>query len=90
MPLNLVEENQMSKSRPKRWEEACNSATIALEALKDLQDEYEEWRDNTPENAQSGEMYDKLEAICDLEIQSAMDTVNDASELDLPLGFGRD
>lgn len=79
-----------SKSRSTRWSEACIAASIALQDLKDLQDEYQDWLDNLPENLQSSAVSEKLEAVCDLDIEGAIDTVSDAEGMDLPLGFGRD
>lgn len=82
--------NLKPKSRSSRWNEACIAASIALESLKELQDEYQEWRDNLPENLDSSVIAEKLDAVCDLDIDSAIDTVSEAEGLDLPRGFGRD
>lgn len=78
------------KSRSIRWNEACITASLALADLKDLQDEYREWRDNLPENLSTSAVAEKLDDICDLDIDGAIDTVSEAEGLDLPLGFGRD
>jgi hypothetical protein len=78
------------KSRPKRWQEAVSAALDALNQLKEVQDEYENWRDGLPENLQSSALGEKLEAVCDLDIQGAIDTVSEAESVDLPQGFGRD
>lgn len=103
------------KSRPKRWEEAASKASSAiLEALskiddleralsdlKEVQDEYSEWKDNLPDNMQSSAVAEKLEAICDLSIEDGASSSRDALEelqgiieeaeqIDLPRGFGRD
>lgn len=78
------------KSRTQRWNEAAAEAVAALEALKDIQSEYEEWKDNLPENLQQSALGEKLDAVCDLDIEGALDTAQEAEGADLPQGFGRD
>lgn len=88
-------------SRPDRWAEACRKALesladvrVALEELDEVRQEYEEWRDNMPENMQTTATYEKLEEIADLDILSPLDDVESAIEdfaaADLPVGFGQD
>lgn len=88
-------------SRADRWQSAVSEARdamasmeSALSALVDLQQEYQDWLDNLPENAQSGSTAEKLEAVCDLDITSVVDDLNglldEIEQADLPLGFGRD
>ncbi len=77
-------------SRTDRWSTACDAARQALEDLQGLQEEYQEWRDNLPENMESSPTAEKLDAVIDLDIQTGMDTVEEAEGLELPLGFGRD
>ena len=64
------------RSRPQRWMEA-------VETLRALQAEYQEWLDNLPENLQDGALADKLQAVCELDL-------DELENVDLPLGFGRD
>lgn len=103
------------KSRSARWSDACGDALKALEAveaalgefeaacgeLRSVQEEYEEWKDNMDDKFSGSPMMEKLEAVCDLEIeglheelQSAIDEargkVEEAEGADLPMGFGRD
>jgi len=104
------------KSRTTRWREASTLAsekagvvrdaaeelTQALSDLRDVQGEYEEWRDNLPENLQQSALGEKLNAIVDdLDLESAADdpladwssteeVIENAESADLPLGFGRD
>lgn len=82
----------MSKrqSRSSKWHEACSKAREALSELVDLKSEYEEWRDALPENLQSSALGEKLEAVCDLDIDAAVDVIEEAEGLELPIGFGRD
>lgn len=77
-------------SRATLWNDACTRAKTALEDLQNLQSEYEEWKDNLPENLQSSAVGEKLEAVCDLDISGAVDTIEEAEGIDLPMGFGRD
>jgi hypothetical protein len=58
--------------------------------LQEIRDEYQDWLDNLPENLQSSAVADKLLAIVEPDIDSAVDTVQEAQSADLPLGFGRD
>lgn len=79
-----------NQSRAARWQAAASAAVAALEELKSVQDEYEEWKDNLPENLQNSAVGEKLEAVCDLDVDGGLDTANEADGIDLPLGFGRD
>lgn len=79
-----------SKSRSARWADACIAATVALQDLKEIQDEYQEWLDNLPENLQASPVSEKLQTVCDLDIDGAIDIVGEAEGVDLPQGFGRD
>lgn len=77
-------------SRGARWSDASSRASAALEELKSIRGEFEEWKDNLPESLQSSPVGDKLETICDIDIQSAIDLVGELEGADLPMGFGRD
>jgi Protein of unknown function (DUF3102) len=77
-------------SRRDRWLSAVSAAESALGDLLELQQQYQEWRDNQPENFQGTIVDEKLNAMCDLDLQSALDTIQEAAGLDLPQGFWRD
>lgn len=79
-----------NESRAKRWEKACATAADGISQLQELRDEYQEWRDNLPENLSSSPVAEKLDAIIDLDIDGAQSIIEDAEGVDLPLGFGRD
>ncbi len=86
-----------AKSRPKRWEEAAlkaealaNDLRDVLEDLKGLQEEYQDWRDNLPENLDTSPVAEKLDAIIDLDLDLDLDAVEEIGNVELPLGFGRD
>lgn len=91
--------NPKPLSRATRWAKAASAAYDALETLKDLQSEYQGWRDNLPENLDSSPMAEKLDTIIELDLEGACDTVQEAIDADLPCarnswrasrGFGRD
>jgi hypothetical protein len=50
--------------------------------LWELQEEYQEWLDNLPENFQSTALAEKLDEVCSLDLEQL--------DLDLPRGFERD
>jgi hypothetical protein len=77
-------------SRSARWAEAVNTADAALTDLIELQQSYEDWRSNLPENFEATALGEKLDAVCDLDLQSALDIIQEAAQLDLPQGYGRD
>jgi len=81
---------QKPKSRGARWMAAANEAEAALNTLAEVQQEYQDWLDNLPENLQSSALGDKLSTVCDIDISGALDAASEASGADLPLGFGRD
>jgi hypothetical protein len=65
-------------------------AQEALSELRDMQDEFEQWRDDLPDNFQGSATAEKLDAICNLDIEGALEIVQETDGLDLPRGFGRD
>jgi len=67
---------QERRSRPQRWQDAVRT-------LLDLQDEYQAWLDNLPDNLTASVLADKLEAICMLDL-AALESIEP------PRGFGRD
>lgn len=84
-------------SRTARWEDAAKRAVIAkeelesaLEDLKEVQSEYESWKDNLPDNMQSSAVADKLETVCAIDFDIDFGPIDEAESADLPLGFGRD
>ena len=103
------------KSRTTRWMDAAGNAAAALSEIEEalgkfteacselrgVQEEYEEWKDNLPENLASSALGEKLQAIVDLGIedlgdnlQSAIDdarsVIDEAEGAEMPMGFGRD
>ena len=77
-------------SRPKQWAAAISDADDAIQRLIDLQGEYQEWRDGLPENLETSVVAEKLDAIIELDLESAQSAIGEAEGCDLPIGFGRD
>lgn len=90
-------------SRTSRWNDAAADARTALDSLSaalgelnEVRAEYEDWRDNLPENLQQSALGEKLNAVVDLDLDpgsllgDAETAIGDAEGADLPLGFGRD
>lgn len=82
-------------------EVAADALETACSDLREVQSEYEEWKDNLSENLQSSPVAEKLDAVCDLAIEDlandvrtaieeAKGVIEEAEGIDLPLGFGRD
>ena len=70
--------------------DAAMRAAEALKVLKEVQEEYRKWYDNIPENFENMLTSQLLEAVIDLDIEGAWNTVDMATAVDLPLGYGRD
>lgn len=81
---------QRPLSRPARWAIAASAAVAALDELKSIQEEYQGWLDNLPDNLQGSALADKLNDVCNIDLDSAIDAANEADGADLPRGFGRD
>lgn len=81
---------QKPKSRAARWGDACGAAVAAIEELQEIKQEFEDWKDNLPENLQQSALGEKLETVCDIDLDSALEAVQEAENADLPMGFGRD
>jgi hypothetical protein len=63
------------RSRPQRWAEA-------VETLRQLQGEYQDWLERLPETLQDSALAEKLQEVCDLDLSEL--------DIDLPIGYGRD
>ena len=50
--------------------------------LRELQASYEAWRENLPASLESSATADRLDAVCELDIEQL--------DIELPRGFGRD
>lgn len=69
-----------------------------VQELRELQDEYEQWRDSLPENLEDSPTAERLTEVIELELDPAdpedLDEIDDmlqqAEGVELPRGFGRD
>ena len=77
-------------SRPKRWAKAIEAVREAAQNLEDIRDEYQEWRDNLPENLECSPTAEKLDEVIEFDIDQIRDALDEAENLELPRGFGRD
>ncbi len=77
-------------ARTQRWASAIQLALDALRDLAEMQQEFQTWLDGLPENLAASAVADKLQMVVDLDLQAALDIINEAQNADLPLGFGRD
>ncbi len=66
------------RSRPERWADA-------VQALADMLDQFQEWRDNLPSSLVDGPTAEALDAVLELRGH-----VEDLQAVHLPKGFGRD
>ena len=89
-PAGVVAKKKKKQSRAGRWNEAASSAVAALQELKGVQEEYQEWLDNLPENLQQSPVGEKLQAVTELDVEGAISTAEEAEAMELPQGFGRD
>lgn len=100
------EEEKLTKplSRPKRWSAACSDAKkslddlqVAIDELKEIQESYQEWLENIPENMAESPTAEKLNVLTEIDLEGLNTYLNDieniideCEEADLPLGYGRD
>ena len=66
------------RSRPQKWRDA-------VQALVDILDDYEQWRDNLPEHLTETATAERIEEVLELR-----DLVDQLEAAELPKGFGRD
>ena len=56
---------------------------MAVATLVAVQEQYRGWFDNLPANLEGSRLAEKLEAICELDLE-------ELRAIDLPRGYGRD
>ena len=78
-----------AKSKPQRWADALSLIREGIDTLRELQQEYQEWLDNLPENLLSSATRERLQEVIDASIDSLESAVNEL-DIELPRGFGRD
>lgn len=70
----------------------------AVDELKEVRSEYEEWQSTIPDNMQDGVTYNKIDELLsstegveeEIDLSSAEKLLEMAENADLPVGFGRD
>jgi len=67
------------KSRADRYADILESMQAPLEAMKELMEELEAWRDNMPENLQGGSKYEELEDSI-MELNDVIQQIEEAME----------
>jgi hypothetical protein len=79
-------------------EAVMQKAVDAFGELRDLQSEYEAWKDSLPESLAESAVGEKLDAVTELDLEAATDDeiedliskLDEADGADLPRGFGQD
>ena len=76
MPVvRYVRAPEPRRSRPERWR-------AAVATLRELQESYQQWRDNLPESLEDSATAGLLDAVIEVDL--------DQLDVELPKGFGRD
>lgn len=87
---------EQAREKVQALDAAMSELETAFQDLKDIQSEYGDWRDSFPENMQSSATYEKLDAICELDLEPEFDVspftdiLDEAEGAELPMGFGKD
>jgi hypothetical protein len=77
------------KTRQDKWNEACNLAREGLERLRRLQTDAEEWQSKLKRKGNE-RTETTLTQITYLQVERAQQTIDLASTITFPKGFGRD
>jgi hypothetical protein len=78
------------ESRADAWGRHYAEACSSIEALISTQQEFEEARDGQPDSLREAPFAQKCDAICAIDLESALSTLQEAESAEVPLGFGRD
>ena len=78
------------ESRAARWLRLAGDAVGSTEELIALQQEFAEAKDGQPDSLQNGPFAQKCDEICGIDLESALETLQEAESAEVPLGFGRD
>jgi anti-sigma28 factor (negative regulator of flagellin synthesis) len=79
-----------NESRAAAWSRLASEAASNIEELISYQGEFEEARDAQPDSLQDGPFAQKCEAVCKIDLATALEYLQETENADLPLGFGRD
>jgi hypothetical protein len=78
------------ESRAAAWARLASEARDNVETLMEFQQEFEQIKDEQPENLQDSPFAQKCEEICGIDLESAHSALQEAEDAEVPLGFGRD
>jgi hypothetical protein len=83
-----MENQKRMAAKPKpehqRWRDLCADAQAALQELGELQADYQNDYDEMTERQQESQRGQLLSAICELDLASALETVEEAADIELP------
>lgn len=86
-----------AKALQEQLREKLQETVDALDDVKDIKEEYQEWYDNLPESLQNSPTAELLTTITELDlepdaedIESIETAIDEAENVELPRGFGRD
>jgi hypothetical protein len=78
------------ESRAAAWARLAGEAVANVEELIDYQQEFQDAKDGQPDSLQDGPFAQKCDEVCNIDLESALVTLQEAEGVDVPLGFGRD
>ena len=78
------------ESRAATWQRLSEEAVERVEHLIDYQQEIQEAKDGQPDNLQDAPFAQRCDAICDIDLEGALNTLQEAESAEMPRGFGRD
>lgn len=73
-----------------RWDEACGLARQGLETLQEMAEGFGSRFDDMNEGLQASPYGQKCEAMQNLDVADALETLELCEQAEIPLGFGRD
>jgi uncharacterized protein YydD (DUF2326 family) len=76
--LETIQQSEAADRDLAQWGQTAADAETALSELNDIKQEYSDWLDNLPENLQSSNLAEKLQTVCDIDIDDAISTVQEA------------
>ena len=75
------------ESRAQAWPRLAGEAAAVIEELINYQSEFERAKDAQPDSLQDGPFAQKCDQICDIDLGSALSTLQEAEAAEVPLGF---
>lgn len=77
-PESCLLKEEVTKAAPEAGiQRALDVLSTAFSELTSVQQEYQDWMDNLPENLQSSALYEKLEMVCEVAIEDAESQASD-------------